>query len=738
MESYSDLCISNDGNDPFITSATPRGYNFVLEWQEPFTYDRHLVGENEIRVIHILPAGHMKSNLHCRMRYHSLNGSSMSENGPPYQALSYTWASAFSPGHGVAPPSQRPDEQAEKLYLIDIDGCKLPITESLDSALRHLRLPDQGLVLWVDAICIDQTHDEEKSAQVKQMKKIYEQAASVIVWLGPSAQCSDKAMDTLQAMLNFARRSPGYPGSISNVPPPNTAQERVEHAVANAFDKLFSSGDVSFGGIPDFPTNILFGGVTDFPIIEVSALLRRAWWGRAWVLQELAVSTRVIFACGSKRIEDGHECFHLFVSSWDNKARHSGQGPWVLDHRSWTMMGTHEAYTKMRDIESQLSSYDGESQLSELPSSEINISNKSKGIKSLKFLKKLTGRISNHHHDFQQSKPLNSKEDKLNYWKEILSLKFLLREAAYGDLETTRPQDSVFALLGLASDGKELGIDINYELPYQEIFIRLATAYLEKKDLWFLSYCMLDPPEDGPKLPTWVPDWSRGDGYKRILPFRVNLSFNTSRGHKMSYKLGSRGKDYQQQLKMSSVIVDTIDWVSDRRPRAFSNDLNIEIRADIICWLWEVVSVTKDRAQTCWALVAGVEPLSLRDKEEKLEKRRLLVEEAFAWMVDPSSRPNAETKARAETYFNYMMGTTNWRRVFRTTTGHIGLGSGFMKEGDEVVVFLGAEVPFVVRKVPREGKESCCHQIVGEAYVHNIMQGEIFEKKPKIEKIILE
>jgi hypothetical protein len=40
------------------------------------------------------------------------------------------------------------------------------------------------LMLWVDAICIDQTDASEKSYQVGLMARIYMQAHQVIVWLG--------------------------------------------------------------------------------------------------------------------------------------------------------------------------------------------------------------------------------------------------------------------------------------------------------------------------------------------------------------------------------------------------------------------------------------------------------------------------------------------------------------------------------------------------------------------------
>src|SRR5437763_98372 len=49
-------------------------------------------------------------------------------------------------------------------------------------------------------MCINQVDEEEKSWQVSLMRDIYKGAAVVMVWLGPSADDSDLAMDTINAI----------------------------------------------------------------------------------------------------------------------------------------------------------------------------------------------------------------------------------------------------------------------------------------------------------------------------------------------------------------------------------------------------------------------------------------------------------------------------------------------------------------------------------------------------------
>jgi hypothetical protein len=59
------------------------------------------------------------------------------------------------------------------------------------------------------------------------------------------------------------------------------------------------------------------------------------------------------------------------------------------------------------------------------------------------------------------------------------------------------------------------------------------------------------------------------------------------------------------------------------------------------------------------------------------------------------------------------------RRPFVTTKGYLGLGPDDIKAGDVIAPVMGSQVPFVLREVV-DGK----YQIVGEAYVDGIMDGE--------------
>lgn len=68
-------------------------------------------------------------------------------------------------------------------------------------------------------------------------------------------------------------------------------------------------------------------------------------------------------------------------------------------------------------------------------------------------------------------------------------------------------------------------------------------------------------------------------------------------------------------------------------------------------------------------------------------------------------------------------GPSTGRVLFVTTTGFVGLAPHSVRGGDLVYIILGANIPFVLRPRPN----NVDFELVGEAYVQGIMQGEAIE-----------
>ncbi|KAM0462723.1 hypothetical protein ACHAPV_003547 [Trichoderma viride] len=111
--------------------------------------------------------------------------------------------------------------------------------------------------------------------------------------------------------------------------------------------------------------------------------------------------------------------------------------------------------------------------------------------------------------------------------------------------------------------------------------------------------------------------------------------------------------------------------------------------------------------------------------EDTDHSERKLVHQAMdamdkALRQQPSLVPQDTLKAGIE---KFALG----RRFFITKEGYFGLGPQKLEPGDRVAVLFGSGVPFVLRKCPAIAGRPAW-RIIGECYVHGIMQGEVIRK----------
>lgn len=142
-----------------------------------YRYSPLPVGQENIRLLRILPNKDRTEAIHCQLIDYSL---ALNKGSHLYEALSYVWGN--------------PNETIP----IFIDGYVLPVTSNLHAALLRLRNRVFERILWVDAICIDQENDLEKEQQIRFMADIYGQAQCVVVWLGETADNSDLALEAIR------------------------------------------------------------------------------------------------------------------------------------------------------------------------------------------------------------------------------------------------------------------------------------------------------------------------------------------------------------------------------------------------------------------------------------------------------------------------------------------------------------------------------------------------------------
>lgn len=103
----------------------------------------------------------------------SLEAHELDDDITPYTSLSYSWG-------------RNSDGDASLNREIFIDGRRLAVTENLHDCLLRIRprVAGDSLLMWVDAVCINQNAVEERNAQVAMMAGIYKKASRLLIWLG--------------------------------------------------------------------------------------------------------------------------------------------------------------------------------------------------------------------------------------------------------------------------------------------------------------------------------------------------------------------------------------------------------------------------------------------------------------------------------------------------------------------------------------------------------------------------
>lgn len=195
----------------------------------------------ELRLVRILAA--RTSQVKCEILHRPFG------NLPDYTAISYAWGD---------PSDVTKIKIRDEHYPVFVE---VPISRSLYHALEALRRKGENVLVWADALSIDQQNRDEKNQQLSLMADIYKKAQYVAVWLGPEGDDSDLAAALLQDVATAVQTGAG----------------RIE--VMNIF-----SSRAQDGSLPALAT-----------------LFEREYWNRLWVVQEIFNAASIYVYCGSSQ-----------------------------------------------------------------------------------------------------------------------------------------------------------------------------------------------------------------------------------------------------------------------------------------------------------------------------------------------------------------------------------------------------------------------------------------------------
>ncbi|KAK5103512.1 hypothetical protein LTS08_002927 [Lithohypha guttulata] len=325
-------------------------------------------------------------------------------------------------------------------------------------------------------------------------------------------------------------------------------------------------------------------------------------------------------------------------------------------------------------------------------------------------------------------------------------------------LGCSNAHDHIYAFLGhpLLQTNTDAGISVpiikpDYKKSMLEIYHEFTVAVFPTAGVKLFSAIEHDEESLNADIPSWVVRWDM-DIIQNSLGYYPDFYFRTSgpeaktftglyapviegsvcivRGIHVDsiiirHKFSADGAMYdvdnvKEALKPDNVVNETLDAVLDipantDTPSRYeaperTDAISLTLRTGLADYLRAENDLSKHRA--------SFEAFrSVRDQTLGRE----------AGSHDSEREDNQMTIRKANSYWYDLSLGCKGRCFFVTRTGYYGLGPWVLQPGDECWLFEGARVLYVLRKVQGEG----AYRILGEAYVHGSMEGEIVKERGK-------
>jgi hypothetical protein len=255
-----------------------------------YSYDT-LPGPHFIRLLTLHPAENITDSIKC-----SIETVDLIAEKDKYDALSYSWG--MDDGSGDA-------------FSLTLDDTPFSITQNLCDGLRRIRMYKEPVRIWIDALCINQNDDPEKSVQVAIMADVYAGAKTVHVWLGEGEDAAEdklflevlKQMEERAATVGLWRDPHRDLQHCFILPLLGKGASRCLGCVAAQRDYHVSCGRDFFDHHTDRMSKWFASDPTEghnaakMMNLGVKFFSRR-YWKRRWILQELAFAKKQVWYWG--------------------------------------------------------------------------------------------------------------------------------------------------------------------------------------------------------------------------------------------------------------------------------------------------------------------------------------------------------------------------------------------------------------------------------------------------------
>jgi hypothetical protein len=696
---------------------------------------------NCVRLLELEP-GKDGEPLACHLQIVSL------DKPPPYEAISYVWGT-LSAGSSIK-----------------CNGESVKITQSLNDVLSRIRHPVAARLLWADAICINQDDTKERAQQVMIMRKIYARARRVLVWLGPAndgeaERCRESIEEIVRACRSASSKYPSRPS---------------DYTVSSNFAELVQYAQIDLRK----PRDSQFWHV-------VARLFDRPWFSRIWVIQEVAESSAIQVMLGNIEINwhsVGLVATWIFNQDEDLNVRRLAQTKGVYNAQFMCSKGFQiEAYVPALAILQTTRDFgatDPRDKVYAMLSHPVDVRRD--------YYEKYLPVPSTDYFQLLWLMVKLAVAFEISVWIIIpwdwvpfpSFITAVLRVVFYGlsgytlynrsrtivcsiygeydDFEATSRKNSLTQSWFTTTTSKLLMMVPDYSVSKVELFQNIVIqTMLRTRRLDALSYVYHGLDIDL-SIPSWVPQWDVSTCDITILAMFDRDPYNAA-GNTLIWFKSSTDPDQSWDddcLPAQGLCFDVITSTSDVMLTANLGAERRRIQHPVIQQIVEkyannvnLYPTGEDMETVCSLTLMASQCIKggpgTRSGQSTEAKKEALVERSLQEDVR-TKQPHASTseellsmlyrsRKRSRDIFE------NWnqkvayqvchrRRHFTTAMGYMGIGPQAMKPGDFVYVISGGCVPYILRlQEKRPPEEGSLYVLVGECYVHGIMDGEAMAER---------
>lgn len=575
---------------------------------------------HSIRLLELHPATSESSPLEVSLREFSLDAC------PQFGALSYTWATE--------------DGDSSLSKRLRCRGAFIRTTANCEAALVRLRRKHEVHALWVDAVCIDQSNDEEKSLQIALMRHIYSQATWVGLWVGEASSLSDMGMAFLHDFaVEIAERS-------------NSGQDVREGLLYQEF-------------IQDRRAFLEQGfGVFTPRVQGLWDVLHRRWWHRLWVVQELSLAKSPVLICGRKA--ESFENLRVVARVLLREEQSVEEFEFSTSFLTPTF---HHIY--MRDFAA----------------------------------------LRQRQADGEPFEPRVPGETAL----EILNV---TRNARAAD-----PRDKIYGILGFFGDPESDPENIfplpDYTKTAAEVYAEVSRTIIKNtRTLDIMSSCHGFVRTSVPDLPSWAAAWNDSPiQYFDQVEYKAASDSSVIYQESVDPRLLTIKGQRIDSVKYACQASDEFEYTNHMRVQLWRQWTDLALSLTSSPTGESIADVLMDTL--CWGSNFKFDRLAPGEYQETFD----------AWLKILKSTDPLEAVAKdifddpvAHKYAHRITSLT-WGRCMGTTAkSYLAMLPMSAAEGDQIVIFNGGRMPFVLN--PKGDN----YTLVGPCYIHGIMDGEAFSK----------